>query len=111
MSMTVERATKVVEGHIQFLKENWKPHPDYDVIEALGMMLSEFRELKEKATAIKADGFSDHLLNMGYTKGIKDGYAKAIDEFAEACKNHIFCQTFGLHSKTIDEIATKLRGE
>ena len=36
---------------------------------------------------------------------------QAITEFAEACKNHIFCQTFGLHSKTIDEIATELKGE
>lgn len=36
---------------------------------------------------------------------------KAIEEFAEACKNHIFCQTFGLHPKTIDEIARELKGE
>ncbi len=36
--------------------------------------------------------------------------AKAIEEFAEACKNHIFCQTFGLHPKTIDEIARELKG-
>lgn len=36
---------------------------------------------------------------------------KAIEEFAEACKNHIFCQTFGLHPKTIDEIAKELKGE
>lgn len=56
MSMTESEATKVIEGHIQFLKENWKPHPDYDVIEALGMMLSEFRELKEKATAKPIEG-------------------------------------------------------
>ena len=37
--------------------------------------------------------------------------ARAIEEFAEACKNHIFCQTFGLHPKTIDEIAKELKGE
>lgn len=37
--------------------------------------------------------------------------AQAITEFAEACKNHIFCQTFGLHPKTIDEIAMELKGE
>ena len=30
----------------------------------------------EELKAIKSDGFTDHLLNMGYTKG----YRKAIDE-------------------------------
>lgn len=78
----------------------------------------ELRELKEKATAIKSDGFSDHLLNMGYTKGMKDGYAKAIEEFAEAVKKKypICTNDFGMvinesAHKTIDEIAKELKGE
>lgn len=41
----------------------------------------------------------------------KEVREKTIEEFAEACKNHIFCQTFGLHPKTIDEIAKELKGE
>lgn len=73
--------------------------------------VSEFRELKEKATAIKSDGFSDHLLNMGYTKGMKDGYAKAIEEFAERlrqeCLNNVYHEVW-LH--TILKIATELKG-
>ncbi len=39
----------------------------------------------EELRAIKSDGFTDHLLNMGYTKG----YRKAIDEFAEALKERL----------------------
>lgn len=70
--------------------------------------VSELRELKEKATAIKSDGFSDHLLNMGYTKGMKDGYAKAIEEFAEAIKYEFGSDD--IH-ETVDKIASELKGE
>ena len=59
----------------------------------------------------KAECFVNTVADANYKRGYKDGYAKAITEFAEACKNHIFCQTFGLHPKTIDEIAKELKGE
>ena len=36
----------------------------------------EIKLALEELKAIKSDGFTDHLLNMGYTKG----YRKAIDE-------------------------------
>ena len=42
----------------------------------------EIKLALEELKAIKSDGFTDHLLNMGYTKG----YRKAIDEFAEKLK-------------------------
>jgi hypothetical protein len=51
--------------------------------------IQEYREIGtvEELKAIKNDGgFTDDLLNMGYTKGIKDGYAKAIDEVMEVVK-------------------------
>ena len=34
---------------------------------------------------------------------------KTIDEFAKKCKEHIFCQTFGLKPRNIDEIAEQLK--
>ena len=37
------------------------------------------------------------------------GYNKAIDDFAEACKQDIMCQTFGLQPRNIDEIAEQLK--
>lgn len=51
--MTESEATKEIERHTQFLRENWKPYPDYDVIEALRMAISaieereQYREFKE----------------------------------------------------------------
>ena len=38
--MTKQEAIKELERHIQFLRENWKPHPDYKVIETLGMAIN-----------------------------------------------------------------------
>lgn len=40
MRMDEQKATKELERHIQFLRENWKPHPDYNVIEAHGMAIN-----------------------------------------------------------------------
>ena len=34
---------------------------------------------------------------------------KAIDDFAESCKQDIMCQTFGLKPRNIDEIAEQLK--
>ena len=40
---------------------------------------------------------------------IKRGYDKAIDDFVNACKEDILCQTFGLHIKGIERIAEQLK--
>ena len=40
----------------------------------------------EEFKAIKSDGFTDHLLNMGYTKG----YLEAIDKFEEKMKELVY---------------------
>lgn len=37
------------------------------------------------------------------------GYNKAIDDFVNACKEDILCQTFGLHIKGIERIADQLK--
>ena len=37
------------------------------------------------------------------------GYNKAIDDFVNACKEDISCQTFGLHIKGIERIAEQLK--
>lgn len=35
---------------------------------------------------------------------------KAIDDFAEGCKQDVMCQTFGLHPRNIDKIVEQLKG-
>lgn len=45
--MTESEATKVIEGHLQFLRENWKPHPDYNVIESQRMAIQAISEVQQ----------------------------------------------------------------
>ena len=42
-------------------------------------------------------------------KLVENGYNKAIDDFVNACKNNILCQTFGLHQCNIEKIAEQLK--
>ena len=37
------------------------------------------------------------------------GYNKGIDDFVNACKEDILCQTFGLHANGIERIAEQLK--
>ena len=71
----------------------------------------EIKQALEELRTIKSDGFSEHLLNMGYTKGIKDGYAKGIDEYVEKLKYN-FGNDEELDSwATYDEIAEQMKKE
>lgn len=62
----------------------------------------------EELRAIKTDGFTDHLLNMGYTKG----YRKAIDEFAERLKEKYGCLGYidEIKFEEVDKIAEQMKG-
>ena len=42
-------------------------------------------------------------------KGYEDGYNKAIDDFVNACKEDILCQSFGFHINGIERIAEQLK--
>ena len=69
-----------------------KEAEDWNEYQAIGSV--------EELKAFRSDDFTQDLLNMGYTKGLKDGYAKAIDEFAEEI-------AFGIYESVIwDMLAT-----
>lgn len=72
----------LIDGLIKFCDEKSKNIK----LKAEPQVFVEIKQALEELRAIKSDGFTDHLLNMGYTKGIKDSYNKAIDEFAEMLK-------------------------
>ena len=40
---------------------------------------------------------------------VEQAYNKAIDDFVNACKEDILCQTFGLHINGIERIAEQLK--
>lgn len=92
---------------IQFCKQkiaNVKPKAEEQVFVEIKQALKELK-------AIKSDKFSEYLLNMGYTKGITDGYNKAIDDFAEVIKaNYGFLGYIEeITFEEIDNIAEQLK--
>lgn len=42
--MTEKEAMKVLENHIRFLKEAWKPYPDFKVIDAIETALISLKK-------------------------------------------------------------------
>ena len=40
---------------------------------------------------------------------VEQAYNKALDDFVNACKEDISCQTFGLHANGIERIAEQLK--
>lgn len=59
--------------------------------------LLELKKYKEKP-----DGYLANECELA-------GYNKAIDDFVNACKEDILCQTFGLHQNGIERIAEQLK--
>lgn len=63
----------------------------------------------DKDCTEKAEDFTDYLLNMGYTKGMKDGYVKAIEEFAEKMKE--LFKHIKVADSVIDMVVKEMKGE
>ena len=61
----------------------------------------------EELKAYREIGTIEEL--RGAVLKIQEAYNKAIGDFAEACKQNIMCQTFGLHPRNVDEIAKQLK--
>lgn len=68
----------LIDGLIKFCDEKSKNIK----LKAEPQVFIEIREALLQLKVLKSDGFTEDLLNMGYTKG----YNKAIDEFAEALR-------------------------
>ena len=74
--------------------------------EQLAEWLEELKELREKNETLKAlyEGVRKEGNNL-----LKRERNKTIDDFVNACKEDISCQTFGLHIKGIERIAEQLK--
>lgn len=71
----------LIDGLIKFCDEKSKNIK----LKAEPQVFVEIKQALEELKAYKSDGFTDHLLNTGYTKGYRNG----IDEFAEQLNNSI----------------------
>lgn len=85
--------TEVIEEHLN----NYRFASEYH---------KQVSEWLEELKAIKSDGFTDDLLNMGFTKG----YRKAIDDFVTKAYRRLGCSEKELYcSDVIDEIAEQMK--
>ena len=101
----------LIDGLIKFCNEKSKNIK----LKAEPQVFIEIREALLQLKVLKSDGFTDDLLNIGYTKG----YNKAIDEFAEALKElfkyesawhkTMYHQRFVIDIDKIDEIAEQMK--
>ena len=68
-----------------------------DIAPQLAEWLEELKKYKEKPEGYLWD------------EAVQQGYNKAIDDFVNACKEDILCQTSGLHANGIERIAEQLK--
>ena len=65
----------------------------------------QIAEWLEELKAYRTSVFSGDMIQ----KMLKEEYNNAIDDFVNACKEDILCQTFGLHINGIESIAEQLK--
>ena len=59
--MTESEAKKELCAHIEYLKHNWKPHPDYETMDAIGYAIQalekqeKIKDLLDSCTAYPDD--------------------------------------------------------
>nr|DAP10237.1 MAG TPA: Transcription initiation factor IIE, alpha FINGER, Transcription [Caudoviricetes sp.] len=61
--MTENEAVNKLKQHFEYLKHAWKPHPDYETMEAIGMAIQALEKQVPKKVQLryirKFDGFED----------------------------------------------------
>ena len=93
--MTIDEAIEFCNEKSKNIKLRTEPKTFEQIAEWL-------EELKANRIALeKANGYLEANYRLGYNK--------CIDDFVNACKEDILCQTFGLHINGIERIAEQLK--
>lgn len=76
----------------------------------LAEFLKELKDYRDKnKMVVRIDCVNSEEFKDIAVKLAKEQYNKAIDDFVNACKEDILCQTFGLHANGIERIAEQLK--
>ena len=81
--------------------------------EQLAEWLEELKDYQDKNKMVvrvdveNMDSIKDKIEEL--SKYAERQYGKAIDDFVNACKEDILCQTFGLHINGIEKLAEQLK--
>ena len=84
-----------------------------DIAPQLAKWLEELKDYQDKNKMVvrvdveNMDSIKDKIKEL--SKYAERQYGKAIDDFVNACKEDILCQTFGLHINGIEKLAEQLK--
>ena len=63
--MTAKKAIEFLRMHFEYLKERWKPHPDYNVLEAIRFAISALeKQLNGAWIPFKTEYDEDYNMDM-----------------------------------------------
>ena len=86
--------TEVIEEHLS----NYRKCAEYH---------KQIADWLEELVMLRLDSCMIHMPERLHL--VENGYNKALDDFVNACKEDILCQTFGLHINGIERIAEQLK--
>ena len=116
--MTIDEAIE----KFKFIAKSDTPCPRYCMLtcdqcvyesEHIAEWLEELKDYRDKNKIVvrvdveNMDSIKDKIEELSKYAGSQ--YNKAIDDFVNACKEDILCQTFGLHANGIERIAEQLK--
>lgn len=68
--MTANKAKEFLLIHFEYLKNSWKPHPDYNVLEAIKFAISAIeKQIPKKPTPIDYEKYIDVIDNARFLRG------------------------------------------
>ena len=60
--MTAREVINKLKRHIEYLKHAWKPHPDYETMDAIGYAIQALEKQIPQYPLYEADGYADGVL-------------------------------------------------
>ena len=113
--MTIDEAIAHAREVAKRNREQWKNCPadrrdiEHQTCEQCAEEHEQLAEWLGELKCYKNDNdFSDYADRL-HKIAFNSGYNKALDDFVNACKEDISCQTFGLHINGIERIAEQLK--
>lgn len=68
--MTPSKAKEFLLIHFEYLKNSWKPHPDYNILEAIRFAISAIeKQISKKPTPIDYEKYIDVIDNARFLRG------------------------------------------
>lgn len=92
--MKASEAIEFLRIHFEYLKERWKPHPDYNVLEAIRFAISAIEKQIPKKPR-KTDSYRGMLIRV-YAYACPTCGNACLEKYMNERQNTMFCWNCGL---------------